>query len=104
MTLTKDKAALNDWYVVGISTDITRSAPRRTRLLGQDIRVTRAADGAVGVTLTGGEEDGRAARAEEHYGFIWTTFGAPNRGIFPLAEAFERDRRVVTCGTVDVAA
>ncbi|MBB4105730.1 aromatic ring-hydroxylating oxygenase subunit alpha [Allorhizobium borbori] len=104
MTMTKDMAALNDWYVVGISADVRPAAPRCTRLLGQDILVTRKDDGTVAVTLEGGDEDGRAARAEEHYGFIWTTFGAPNRGIFPLAEAFEPDRRVVTCGTVDVGA
>ncbi len=105
MTLTQDRAALDDWYVAGIAADVTPEAPRQTRLLGQDIVVTRRiAGGPATVTLQGGAEDGRPARVEERYGFIWTTFGAPDRGIFALDEALEPDRRVITCGMVDVAA
>lgn len=104
MTITKDRAALDDWYVVAIAADITPDAPRRTRLLGQDVTITRSAGAAITVTLTGGEEAGRAARAVEAYGFVWTTLGAPERDIVRIDEAFEPDRRVITCGMVEVAA
>jgi len=104
VTLTTDRAALDDWYVVGISADVTPQAPRRTRLLGQDIDVTRGPDGRAVVRMVGGAGDGLLCRSEERYGFVWTTFGTPGRGIFPLDEAAEPDRRLVTCGMVEVAA
>jgi len=104
VTLTTDQAALNDWYVVAIGADVTPRAPSTTRLLGQDIAIRRAPDGTVLVSMVGGAQDGRPCRATERYGFIWTTFGAPNRDIFPLDEAQEPDRRLVTCGRVEVAA
>ncbi|BBE73234.1 aromatic ring-hydroxylating oxygenase subunit alpha [Oharaeibacter diazotrophicus] len=100
MTLTRDRAALDDWYVVAIAADLSPATPRRTRLLGEDVVVTRGGDGRPAVTCS----DGTAARVAEHYGFVWASLGTPARDLFPIAETAEPDRRLITCGMVEVGA
>ena len=93
MTKTFDPVALGQWYAIATLTDVT-PAPWRTRLLGQDIIVSRLADGAPQVQEVGGA----ALPVQVRYGCLWTTLGAPARGIFDIAEAAETDRRFVLCG------
>jgi phenylpropionate dioxygenase-like ring-hydroxylating dioxygenase large terminal subunit len=93
MTRTRDPVALDEWYAIATLSDVT-AAPWRTRLLGQDITVSRAAGGAVQVQ----EDGGAALPVQERYGCLWTTLGTPARDIFDIAEAAETDRRFVLCG------
>lgn len=104
MTPTRDRAALDDWYVVAIAADLSPATPRRTRLLGQDVVVTRDHGGVPAVTCAGGAADGTAARVAERYGFVWASLGTPARDLFPIAETAEPDRRLITCGMVEVGA
>jgi phenylpropionate dioxygenase-like ring-hydroxylating dioxygenase large terminal subunit len=94
MGLTNDPVALNDWYAVATLRDVT-DQPRITRLLGQDIVVSRAPDGyAVREDVAGG----RALPTRARYGCLWTSLGTPARELFGIAEAAEADRREVICG------
>ena len=96
MSITTDRVALDDWYAVE-SIATLGTAPRRQRLLGQDIVVWR-------------DEAGQAhARADRHdlpvierYGCIFTTLGTPTRDLVQIAEAAEDDRLVVVCGWVTI--
>lgn len=102
MTPTADRVALDDWYAVGVSREITRSAPRRTRLLGQDILVERDSAGTPCVFAVDADGRRRAQRAKELYGHVWTTLGAPSRPLFSMPEFDEPGRRLVLCGTATV--
>lgn len=101
---TTDRAALDDWYAVETVADL-RAAPRRTRLLGQDIELVRDAKGEVTVreVLDDGGR-GPLLPVRERYGCVWTTLGRPNRDVFEIAEASESDRRYVPCGWVTMRA
>ncbi|MDM9624774.1 aromatic ring-hydroxylating dioxygenase subunit alpha [Rhizobium sp. S152] len=104
MAKTTDKAALNEWYAVETSGDLT-AKPVRTRLLGQDIELFRRESGEVVVReVEAGWPVGPALPVEERYGCIWTTLGHPNKGIFDISEAHEADRRFVPCGWVKMRA
>jgi len=104
MTRTTDRVALDQWYAVETAVDVTDS-PAATRLLGQDIEIGRAADGACVVReiLDDGCR-GPALPVQEKYGCLWTTLGNPERGIVEIAEAFEPDRRYVPCGWIKMRA
>ncbi|WP_208948542.1 aromatic ring-hydroxylating dioxygenase subunit alpha [Segnochrobactrum spirostomi] len=104
MAMTNDRVALDAWYVVGIAADLAPGASARTRLLGQDLVLSRDADGTARAAIAGGPEDGRACPVTERYGFLWTSLGTPVRDVFDLPEADEPDRRSITCGTVEVGA
>lgn len=100
MTRTTDRAALDQWYCIDDLDDIG-AAPRRTRLLGEDIVVGRNESGAVTCrTVSGGE----ALPIKERYGYAWTTLGAPAREMLDIPESEEADRRLVKCGPVMVKA
>lgn len=99
MTKTLDPVALNHWYAIATLTDVT-PLPWHTRLLGQDIIVSRLADGAAQVLEVGGAP----LPVQERYGCLWTTLGTPIRDIFDIAEAAETDRRFVMCGWTRIRA
>jgi phenylpropionate dioxygenase-like ring-hydroxylating dioxygenase large terminal subunit len=101
---TTDRAALNEWYAVETSTDLT-ARPIRTRLLGQDIELFRRENGEVVIReVDAGWPSGPALPVREKYGCVWTTLGQPNKEVFDIAEAFESDRRFVPCGWVKMRA
>src|ERR1700690_1646291 len=101
---TSDRAALDQWYVVE-NLDLIGRAPRRTRLLGQDILLERGSDGAiVGRELAGDGSAGAAIPVRQRYGHAWTTFGAPARDILAIPETDEPDRRMSRSGSVLVKA
>ncbi|MBJ3778127.1 aromatic ring-hydroxylating oxygenase subunit alpha [Acuticoccus mangrovi] len=103
MTRTTDPVALNDWYVVGYAPDITADAPRRTRLLGQDIEVSRAPQGGFACREIG-EDGGRTVpHVEERYGFVWVCLGTPAQDIIAIPEFSEgSDRRFLHRGRIAV--
>lgn len=103
MSKTRDAVALNDWYAVASATDVT-ARPTKTRLLGQDIALTRGPDGALAVNELAGDEAGRPLPVQERYGCVWTTLGTPARDIVDIAESREADRRFVPCGWVTMRA
>lgn len=98
------RAALDEWYAVETSADLT-SSPVLTRLLGQDIELRRDDTGnpIVREILDDGAR-GPALPATERYGCVWTTLGRPNRDVFDISEAAESDRRFVPCGWVKMRA
>lgn len=104
MAKTTDRAALNEWYAVETSRELT-TEPIRTRLLGQDIELFRRETCEVVVReIEGGWPSGPALPVREKYGCVWTTLGQPNKEVFDITEAFESDRRFVPCGWVKMRA
>jgi phenylpropionate dioxygenase-like ring-hydroxylating dioxygenase large terminal subunit len=99
MTKTNDPVALDDWYAIATSRDITER-PVRTRLLGQPIAYWRGPDGPIVCETDAEGRLGKLLPIRQRYECLWTTLGAPHRDIFHLEEAEERDRRVVVCGWV----
>lgn len=97
MTKTTDRAALDEWYAVATAADV--GAPVTTRLLGQDIRIARE-DGVSVVREIGPQGAGPPLPVREAHACLWTTLGAPARGIVAIPEAAEADRRTVVCGWV----
>ena len=102
MTRATDPVALEQWYCVDDLDDIT-AAPRKSRLLGEDIVVARADDGKVTCTA-GSNGAGVPLPVTERYGYAWTTFGTNPRKILEIPEVDEPDRRWVKCGPVMVKA
>jgi len=104
MTKTTNRSALDQWYCIEDLDDIA-AAPRRTRLLGQDIVMRRATDGGIQVNEAQADgSDGEAMPVKERYGYAWTTLGSPARDILPIPETAEPDRKSVKCGAVNVRA
>jgi phenylpropionate dioxygenase-like ring-hydroxylating dioxygenase large terminal subunit len=101
---TSDRAALNEWYAIETSVDLT-AKPIRTRLLGQDIELFRRENGEPVVREVKADWPvGPALPVREKYGCVWATLGHPNKEIFEIAEADEADRRFVPCGWVKMRA
>ncbi len=103
MTGSRDSFALDQWYVVASSLELTAAAPRKTALMGQPICATRDSDGAV--TVGALADRGAAARmlpSQERYGYVWTTLGAPGKPLFAMPEFAEAGRRLVICGVITV--
>ena len=104
MTKTTDPVALNQWYAVETVCEIANK-PIVTRLLGQDIEISRAGDkGFLVREILDDGARGPALPVQEKYGCLWTTLGEPERDIVHIAEAFEPDRRYVPCGWVKMRA
>jgi phenylpropionate dioxygenase-like ring-hydroxylating dioxygenase large terminal subunit len=98
MARTDDPVALNDWYAIETLSDIT-IAPRRTRLLGQDLVARRTAAGELLVQeFFAGETLGPALPVRARYGCLWTSLGTPRRELFDIAESNMPDHRMVVCG------
>jgi phenylpropionate dioxygenase-like ring-hydroxylating dioxygenase large terminal subunit len=93
MARTDDKVVLDDWHAIGRIEDV----PRATRLLGQEIEVGRGPDDVIRVHAGDDERP-----VMERYGHVWTTLGAPSRGLVEMPEFDEPNRRLVTCGIVTV--
>ena len=104
MAKTSDRAALDEWYAVETAADLGQ-ATVRTKLLGQDIELSRGPAGdAVIREVHSGIASGAPLPAREKYGCVWTTLGHPNKDIFAISEANEADRRFVPCGWVTMRA
>lgn len=98
MSVTDDRAALDQWYVLGALQDFPEGAVT-SRLLGEDLIVTHGSDGTFEI-LAGA----RRLPVRTDYNHLWTSVGAPSRPLFDLPEAREPDRRSIYCGAVRVRA
>jgi phenylpropionate dioxygenase-like ring-hydroxylating dioxygenase large terminal subunit len=100
MVQAKDKASIDQWYVIDTEAQIPFGASSN-RLLGFDLKVVRSEADGVTVYCVGRDEP---LPIRQRFGFIWTTLGTPERDVFPMPEADEPDRRYVPCGVVSVNA
>jgi len=98
MSLTDDRAALDQWYVLGALQDFPVGTVA-SRLLGEDLTVTHGNDGTLEV-----QTSGRRLPVRTDYDHLWTSAGTPSRPVFDLPEAREPDRRSIYCGAVKVRA
>ncbi|MEM7566970.1 MAG: aromatic ring-hydroxylating dioxygenase subunit alpha [Pseudomonadota bacterium] len=96
-----EDAALNAWYVVGRPEDV--SDTRATRLLDRPISLRRKGDGER-EDIVVEDAAGTPLRSQIRYGHVWASLGAPERDLFPIDEFAETDRRLATCGAVQVRA
>lgn len=92
-----DRAALDQWYMLGALDTFAGQVPVATRLLGEELQV-HGAGKAIDV-----RHDGKQLPVRTDYGCLWTTLGKPRR-LFAMPEAGEPDRRSVYCGHVTVRA
>jgi len=99
MSRTDDRAALDQWYVLGALQDFPDEGAAPSRLLGEDLAVSLSDDGDFEVVA-----GDRRLPVRTKYGHLWTSLGAPSRPLFDLPEAREFDRRAVHCGPVRVRA
>ena len=92
-----DNPMLNEWYPVGILTELT-SEGRDTLLTGEPIHVARDAGGNPVVAT----KDGRSLPVRARYGHVWTSLGTPGKELFDIPEADQPGRRLVDVGVVRV--
>ncbi|CAN7636913.1 MULTISPECIES: aromatic ring-hydroxylating dioxygenase subunit alpha [unclassified Caballeronia] len=98
-----DTVARDDWYVVSFGKEIAPGRSERTRLLGQDIIVSRDHDNTVHCSFV--RESGEQVPlpdVREQYGFIWVTPGKPRRDILAIPEFAEPGRRFIYRGRIGV--
>ena len=98
MTTSADKPARDQWYCIAALDDIAVGATA-SRLLGIDLVVTRASDGAIAAAAEGRDNP---LPTRERYGCLWTTLGSAATKLLSIPEAEESDRRVVMCGAITV--
>jgi phenylpropionate dioxygenase-like ring-hydroxylating dioxygenase large terminal subunit len=98
MSISAEKAALDQWYCVEALQDIAQGSVA-SRLLGIDLRIGRDAAGAISITAEGRDD---TLPTRERYGYLWTTLGSPATDLLPIPEADEPDRRVIVCGAISV--
>ena len=96
---TLDQATRDQWYCIGNMADIP-TGDSANRLLGVDLRQTRAGD-SVTVAATDGS---LTARVKQAYGYLWVSLGNPAGDVPLIEEALESDRRYVACGAIHVKA
>ena len=94
-----DQATRDQWFVID-AVDAIVQGNSGNRLLGRDLAIHRADED---ITISEAAT-GRALPVSLRHGFVWTSLGAPNGEVFPIAEAEEADRRIVFCGVVKVRA
>lgn len=92
-----DRAALDQWYMLGALDTFAGQAPVATRLLDEALEVH-----GTGMTIEV-RHDGKPRPVRTDYGCLWTTLGQPQQ-LFEMPEAREPDRRSVYCGNVTVRA
>ncbi len=94
--MSAERAALDQWYVIGALRDFGGTAQRR--LLGTNLTVRRKGDSFSVMT------DSHELPVRTDHGHLWVTLGTPERPVFDLPEGREADRRAVYCGAVTVRA
>lgn len=99
---TSDPNVLNDWLTVGPATRLQgthQGAPRKTRLLGDEVSLWLDPAGAVLA-----QADGKPLMAQVRYGYVWVCpSGQPARALFAFPEYDEPGRRIVDCDGIGVA-
>jgi phenylpropionate dioxygenase-like ring-hydroxylating dioxygenase large terminal subunit len=98
MSMSAEKAALDQWYCIEALQDIAVGSACN-RLLGVDLVIARDTAGTIAVTTAG---DDMPLPTRQRYGHLWTTLGTPATEPLPIPEADETDRRVIVCGAISV--
>ena len=111
-----DPVALNQWYAIAALNEIPAGRVIRTELLGIPISYSVDGDGCPVAWLTqdslpdGVQIDSMDISAAINsplstlgdFGYLWTTVGEPEGGLFEIPEMAEPDRRVMNAGTLGV--
>ena len=111
-TALDDPVALNQWYAIAALDEIPVGRVVRTELLGIAISYSVDGDGCPVAWLTqeslpDGARMGTTALEAPlptlaDFGYVWTTVGEPDGGLFEIPEMAEPDRRVMNAGTLGV--
>ena len=109
---TPDPFMANQWYPLAALDPIAADRVHITQLLGERVGYARGADGALHAWRAAPSDRDRTPfrpeaaaaplPAEAHYGFLWTTLGAPDRPLFAIPEWDEPDRVNIAAVTVAV--
>ena len=92
-----DPVILNEWHAVA-DLDEIRRGELRTLLLGERLRCWIDADGTA--RAVAGSD--RELEVRTDYGYLWTTLGKPEGGVFDIPETHEDDRRTLNALTVGI--
>ena len=92
-----DPVILNQWHAVA-SLDEVRRGRLHTLLLGAPLTCWIDGDGTARAQIEGGAE----LEVRTDHGYLWTTLGEPDGGVFAVAETGEDDRRTLNVLTVGI--
>jgi len=92
-----DPVILNQWHAVA-DLDEIRRGPLHTLLLGEPLVCRIDDDGTARAEAPPNGE----LEVRTDYGFVWTTLGAPDGGVFAVPETDEDDRRTLNAVTVGI--
>jgi phenylpropionate dioxygenase-like ring-hydroxylating dioxygenase large terminal subunit len=85
------------WYPVAMECELATNQVRHSRLLGTDIMLRGAKDGALDVS-----SDGKSLPVQCAFNHMWTSLAEKPRPLFSIPEANEQARIFVPCGVVRV--
>lgn len=94
-----DIALLNDWHVIADLAVLKSGISFVTKLLGVELRVDGTPVDALSVHRN---DTGAPVPFKQQYGFLWCCIGEPARTIIHIPEAFEKDRYIVSGGSIAV--
>jgi len=89
--------ALDDWYPVAMTGELSNGQERATQLLSTDITLRGQPDGTMDVY-----QADKKLLVQTAYNHIWTTLSDNPRPLFAIPEVNEQGRRLVPCGVVRV--
>lgn len=102
MAITTDTAALNQWYPIAYEGQVAPGESLDTVLLGQALRLTADANGALAAHSLRDGAPANALPLKEAFTLVFTTLCDAPRPMPIVGEFDEPDRRVVNCGSVGV--
>ena len=98
--LCSDPVILNQWHPVA-SLEEMRRGRLRTLLLGAPLECWIDAGGTARAQARSNGE-ARMLEVRTDYGYLWTTLGQPDGGVFDVPETYEADRRTLNAVTVGI--
>ena len=98
-----ESAILDEWHVLVALEELVPGVVRRTALLDVTVCLRRGHGGEV-MAWRGDASDDAGARlpVRQHYGYVWSTLGAPAHELFAIPESEEPDRRLIHAGSFGV--
>ncbi len=96
-----DPVARDQWYALSALDEISGGARHKTWLLDEPVEYWLD-EGATPRAEAHRNGDARALEALSAYGYLWTTVGEPEGGVFAIPEAAEPDRRTLNSLTVGI--